>query len=292
MRMPKHSLKLQPQKPVGALLEQIHEARREMIRPVFEHPRDYVLLNVRELGQKLQVDAATISRTVAAMGFSSYREFQRYLHQLSIAHSTAAERMRSADSSAPTFEGRVRETLHGAIHNLESICNSLDIEQLSKLADRFYAARRIYVLAGDLAVSLGFFLHYQLMMLGFDVVLATSSGHVTHLMHHTTKADVVVAVSFRRGLRQTVEGVLEARANGSYTVGITDTSLSGIARSVNEVLLVSIDTAHFGASYVAAMAVLDALLSAVANRKRSRTMRVLRQMEKDQKASYRWDPES
>jgi DNA-binding MurR/RpiR family transcriptional regulator len=103
---------------------------------------------------------------------------------------------------------------------------------------------------------------------------------------------VVVAVSFRRGLRQTVEGVLQARANGSYTIGITDTSLSGIARSVNEVLLVSIDTAHFGASYVAAMAVLDALLSAVANRKRSRTMKVLRQMEKDQKASYRWDPES
>lgn len=292
MRMPKQSLKLQSQKPAGALLEQIHEARREMIRPVFERPRDYVLLNVRELGKKLQVDAATISRTVAAMGFSSYREFQKYLHQLSIAHSTAVERMRSADSSAPTFEGRVRETLHGAVHNLESFCNSLDIEQLSKLADRFYAARRIYVLAGDLAVSLGVFLHYQLMMLGFDVVLATSSGHVTHLMHHTTKADVVVAVSFRRGLRQTVEGVRQARANGSYTVGVTDTSLSGIARSVNEVLLVSIDTAHFGASYVAAMAVLDALLSAIANRKRSRTMKMLRQMEEDQKASYRWDPES
>jgi DNA-binding MurR/RpiR family transcriptional regulator len=43
------------------LLDQIHEARREMIRPVFEHPREYVLLNVRELGRKLNVDAATVS---------------------------------------------------------------------------------------------------------------------------------------------------------------------------------------------------------------------------------------
>ncbi|HEY3988166.1 MAG TPA: MurR/RpiR family transcriptional regulator [Acidobacteriaceae bacterium] len=291
--MPSNDLPTVPQqKTIGALLERIHEARREMIRPVFEHPRDYVLLNVRELGQKLQVDAATVSRTVAAMGFNSYRDFQRYLHQLSVAHSTALERMRNANTSPATLDGRVRETLRGAVHNLESICNSLDVERLAKLADRFYGARRIYVLGGDLAVSLGYFLHYQLMMLGFDVTLASSSGHVTHLMHYTTKADLVMAISFRRGLRQTVEGVLQARANGSYTVGLTDTSISPIARSVDEFLLVSIDIPHFGASYVAPMAMLDALLSAVANRKRSRTMKRLQQMEDDQKASYRWYPES
>jgi RpiR family carbohydrate utilization transcriptional regulator len=71
---------------------------------------------------------------------------------------------------------------------------------------------------GDLAVSLGYFLHYQLMMLGFDVALSTSAGHVTHLMHNATKFDLVVAISFRRGLRQTMEGVIKARKKSCYTI--------------------------------------------------------------------------
>jgi RpiR family transcriptional regulator, carbohydrate utilization regulator len=290
--MPRRGLPAaQLRKSISAMLERIHETRREMMRPVFDHPRDYVLLNIREFGQKLQVDPATISRTVTAMGFRSYREFQKYLHQLSIAHSTALERMRDAGAGPATLEWRVRETLHGALHNLESVCNSLDIDRLEKIADRFYAAKRIYVLAGDLATSLGYFMHYQLMMLGFDVVLVSSSGHVTHLMHHATKSDLVVAISFRLGLRQTVEGVIQARSKGCYTIGITDTSISPIARSTHESLVVSVDVPHFGASYVAPMAMLDALLSAIANRRRARTMKLLKEMEADQKSGYRWYPE-
>jgi RpiR family carbohydrate utilization transcriptional regulator len=276
------------QKKVDEIMSRVRGARREMMRSVFEHPRDYVLLNIREFGEKLGVDPATISRTVTAIGFSGYREFQKYLHQLSIAHSTGLERMRIADTRSSTFDGRVRETLRGAVHNLELVCNSLNLERLGPLADRFYKARRIYVLAGDLAVSLGYFLHYQLMMLGFDVALATSAGHVTHLMHNATKSDLVVAISFRRGLRQTVEGVIKARKKGCYAIGITDTSISPLAHSADEVMLVSIDTAHFGASYVAPMAMLDALISGIANRKHTRTMEILRHMEEEQRRGYRW----
>jgi hypothetical protein len=39
------------------------------------------------------------------------------------------------------------------------------------------------------------------------------------------------------------------------------------------------------------MAMLDAILSTIANRKRTRTMRMLKEMEADQKSGYRWYPE-
>ena len=149
-----------------AMLERIYETRREMMRRVLEHPRDYVLLSIREVAAKLQVDAATVSRTVNAMGFSNYREFQKHLHQLAVTYSTSFERMRAAGSAVSSFEGRVQETLNGAVRNLEGVCNSLDISQLEALADRFYSARRIFILGGDLAVSLVHFLHYQLMEIG------------------------------------------------------------------------------------------------------------------------------
>lgn len=281
----------EPPAGVNTLLGRIYRKRQEIMRPVFEHPREYVLLSIRELAAQLGVDPATVSRTVLAMGFPSYREFQKYLHQRSITHSTAFERLRATENSRTTFEGRVQKTLDGAVRNLEGMSRRLDLHHLATLADRFYAAERIYILGGDLAVSLVHFLHYQLVVLGLNAIAVTSTGHTTYLMRRATKNDLVVAISFRRGLRQTVEGLTQARQNGCYTLGITDTSLSPIARLADESLLVSVDVPHFAASYVAPMAVLDAILSAIANRKRSRSMGVLKQMEEEQKSGYRWFPE-
>jgi RpiR family transcriptional regulator, carbohydrate utilization regulator len=282
----------QPPAGVGVLLSRVYRKRQEVMRPVLEHPREYVLLNIRELAERLGVDPATVSRTVLAMGFPSYRAFQKYLHQRSITHSTAFERLRATEKSQTGFEGRVQKTLDGAVRNLEGVCRSLDIERLAAIADRFYAAKRIYLLGGDLAVSLVSFLHYQLIVLGLDAIAVTSAGHTTYLMQRVTKKDLVIAISFRRGLRQTVDGLSQARAKGCYTIGITDTSISPVARLADESLLVSVDVPHFGASYVAPMAVLDAILSAIANRRRARSMAVLKQMEEEQKSGNRWFVES
>lgn len=276
---------------INTMLNRIYRARQDMIRPVLEHPREYILLNIRELASRLQVDPATVSRTILAMGFPSYREFQRYLHQLSVANTTAFAQMRATNRHQTSFSSRIQDTLKSATENLEGLINSLDPERLDALAAKFYEAKRIIILGGDLAESLVSFLHYQLTVLGFHAIPAIHAGHITHLMRGTTKDDLVVAISFRRGLRQTVDGLLEAKANGCYTVGMTDTSISRIASASDETFIVSIDTPPFGPSYVAPMALIDAILSAIANHRRPRTLAILKEAEKEQRTGYRWYPE-
>jgi RpiR family carbohydrate utilization transcriptional regulator len=41
---------------------------------------------------------------------------------------------------------------------------------------------------------------------------------------------LLIAMSFRRSLRQTVEGLRQARANEAFCIGIADTLVSPIAR--------------------------------------------------------------
>ena len=55
-----------------------------------------------------------------------------------------------------------------------------------------------------------------------------------HLAQASGKKDLVIALSYRRGLRQTVEGMQLARANGAYCIGITDSSISPISRFAHE----------------------------------------------------------
>src|ERR1700720_1819797 len=84
-------------------IDQLSIKRQEIIRPILESPREYVLLSVRAMAQRLQTDPATIVRIVRGLGFASYRDFQHHLHALSIAFASPLDSMMSTpgDSSIP-----------------------------------------------------------------------------------------------------------------------------------------------------------------------------------------------
>lgn len=281
-----------PQPAAPSLAERIEllsSKRQEIIRPILEHPREFVLLSVRAMAKRLHTDPATIVRIVRGLGFASYRDFQRHLHDLSIAFATSLDTMQTAGrvtaTSMPAF---VRESLEQDLRNLHGLKNSLDAQRLVALAKRFYEARRIVLLAGDLAAFLADYLEYQITLLGLPVFTATSAGRISHLVRTVNQRDLVIAISFRRGLRQTVEGVHLARARNAYCVGITDTYVSPLARECDEVFLAAVESTSFGASYAAPVALINAILAACGQYRRPQTMAILKEIVEEQRKGFRW----
>ncbi len=261
--------------------------RQEVIRPVLENPREFVLLSVRSMATRLGSDPATIVRIVRRMSFESYKSFQHYLHTLSMAKATPLDNMRSSTKDT-SISGQIRESLDQDSRNLLSLRNSLDVDKLAALAPKIYGARRILLFGGDLAGSLIDYLHYHLLMLDLPVLAATSSGHAAYIGLSATPKDLILGISFRRGLRQTIEGMQRAKKNGAYCVGISDTYLSPIVRFSDEVFLASVEVHSFGASYAAPVALLNTVLVACASYKRPRTLTLMRQAEEEQRYGFRW----
>jgi DNA-binding MurR/RpiR family transcriptional regulator len=272
---------------LGERIEQLSVKRQEIIRPILEHPREYVLLSVRAMAKRLRTDPATVVRIVRGLGFGSYREFQRHLHELSLAFATSLDTMQSGGRD-PSVPAHVVESLEQDLKNLQGLKNSLDAQRLVALAKRFHEARRIVILAADLAGQLAGYLEYQISLLGLPIFAATSAGRMLHLVRSVNKQDLVIAISFRRGLRQTVEGAEQARANGAYCVGIADTYLSPLARECNEIFLASVETTSFGASYVAPIALFNSLLAAVGQYHRSQTLAIVKEIAEEQRKGFRW----
>src|SRR5438270_10312590 len=138
---------------LGERIEQLSVKRQEIIRPILEHPREYVLLSVRAMAKRLNTDPATVVRIVRGLGFSSYREFQHHLHELSLAFATSLDTMQDGgrDANMPSY---VRDSLGQDLKNLQVLKNSLDAQRLASLAKRFYEARRIILFASDLTATL------------------------------------------------------------------------------------------------------------------------------------------
>jgi DNA-binding MurR/RpiR family transcriptional regulator len=268
-------------------IEYLSIKRQETIRPTLEHPREYVLLSVRAMAKRLRTDPATIVRIVRGLGFGSYREFQRHLHELSLAFATSMDTMRSGgpDGSMPSH---VRDSLEQDLKNLQGLKNSLDAQRLVALAKRFYDSRRIVLLAGDLAVQLAHYLEYQISLLGLPIFAATSAGRILHLVRSVNKQDLVIAISFRRGLRQTIEGAVQARSRGAYCIGISDTYVSPLARECDELFLASIESTSFGASYAAPIALMNTILAAVGQYRRTQTLAMVKEIAEEQRKGFRW----
>jgi len=141
----------QPPVPVPlALMEQLSGKRQDIIRPVLENPREFVLLNVRDMARRLATAPATILRIVQALGFESYREFQHYLHDLSTTSATILDSMQASGNTAPPpkFLKNSRKQIQ---ENLEFVLDHVDLQQVLKTATRIHEAKRIFLLGGDIA---------------------------------------------------------------------------------------------------------------------------------------------
>ncbi|HEY2471066.1 MAG TPA: MurR/RpiR family transcriptional regulator [Terracidiphilus sp.] len=262
--------------------------KQELIRPVVENPGDFLFLSIRAMAQKLDTDTATTLRIVRRMGFSGYPEFRRYLHEVTIANVTSFQSMLSSPSKDSDVPAHVRDALIQDQKNLTGLHNSLNAEQLRSLARRIWEARRIVLVGGDLASALVFYLEHHLTMLGLPVFGATSPGRTVAVLRTVNKNDVVIAISFHRGLRQTVEGLMQAKSKGALCVGITDTLVSPLVRYSDECLFASVITPHFGDSYVAPIGLMNVLLAACANYRRDHTLRLMREAAQDEQRGYRW----
>lgn len=287
MRRGRSNKKVQVER-MAILIRRLSPRRQEVVRAVLENPRDYVLLSTRKLARKLGADPMTTLRIIRDMGFRNYPDFQRYLHELSLLHYTPLESMKADDARDAKMPSYIRKSLARDFKNLEALRHSLDFKRVEGVARRLHRAQRILLLGGDLAANLTAFLHYNLALLGLPALAPVTPGEVAHTVRSVGRRDVVIAISFRRGLRQTVEGMRQAGSKGAYCVGVTDTFVSPIARYANEFFLTSVESSSYGVSYVAPMALSNMLLVACANYRRGRAMRFLKEADKEQRTGFRW----
>lgn len=273
---------------IAAMLGRLNPRRREIIRPVLDEPRSYVLLSLRGVSRRLNSDPSTLLRTVQAMGFKQYRDFQRYLQERTIAYSTSLDGMEVASTRKQGVAGLIARSLERDLYNLKQLRHSLDSSRVIALAKHLYRARRILIIGGDMTCSLGLFLDYNFAMLGLNSEAAFGAGQIIHRVRHARKQDVVIAISFGRGLHQTVMGLKTAHDGGAFCVGLSDSYVSPLTRHSDQFFVTSSERVSFADSYVAAMAFLNVLLVACANVQRRRTLSVLKEVAHEQQTGYRW----
>jgi DNA-binding MurR/RpiR family transcriptional regulator len=263
--------------------------RRRLIRAILDNHEETFFLSSREMAKRYNVDAATIVRTVQALGYERFADFAADLRQHFVNHITPYTVLKAATQEKRSVTDQVQHCLERDVESLSVLRSSLEANRVVELAKRIHGAGRILVVGVDLAASPAWFLAYGLTPLGFDAEAPVgSTGNLQHKIDLLTEKDLIVAISFGRCLRETVEAVERAHGRGVPTFGITDTDTTPIALHCDDYLVASTSSPSFTGSYVAPMALINTIIVACAHLRPKRALAMLSRTEQEYRTGTRW----
>src|SRR6476659_27678 len=264
-------------------------SRRRLIREILDNHEQTFFLSSREMAKRYNVDAATIVRSVQALGYERFADFAADLRQHFVNHITPYTVLKAATQEKRSITQQIQHCLERDVESLSVLRSSVEAERAVDLAKRIHGARNIFVVGVDLAASLAWFLAYSLTPLGFAAEAPVgSTGNLQHKIDLLTGKDLLVAISFGKCLRETVEAVDRARGRGIPTFGITDSDTTPIALHCDDYLVAPTSSPSFTGSYVAPMALLNAVIVACAHLRPKRALAMLSRTEQEYRTGTRW----
>jgi DNA-binding MurR/RpiR family transcriptional regulator len=271
----------------------LSSGRQRLLNQILEEADETFFLSSREMASRYGVDAATIVRTIQAMGYRKFADFSRDLRSHFVTQITPYTAMRAATQKSRSVADYIHQSIDKDLENLNALKTTLDVDKVIELAKQIHVTRRIIIVGIDFAASLAISLSYGLLRLGCDTEApAGTSGLVQNKISIMTGKDLLVAISFGKCLRETVEAAKRARRRGVPTFGITDSEKSPIARYCDQHLITSTGRSSFIDSYVAPVAAINAILVACAHTQPKRALRLLEQFDKEAASVARWYEEN
>lgn len=221
----------------GSLLERIQErygSLRKSERVVADYLRDNAQTrldsSITDLGRRLGVSEATISRVSRALGYDGFPDLK-----LSVAEGARPQRsfanipveIEAGDSLIQT-SGKLAGLL---MSGLEGTQRMLDAQRLEQAVDAISSARKIIFAGVGGAAAICDEAAHLFIKAGFDAASYRDGYTQTIIAAKMSQEDVMVGISHTGSTRTVSDAMALARENGATTIAITSDAASDVARA-------------------------------------------------------------
>ena len=208
--------------------------RRALIKAILDNHEEAYFLSSRELAKRYNVDAATVVRASQDLGYERFADFAADLREHFVRQITPYTVFKAATRKRRSVADHIEGGLDRDTENLRLLRSTVQTERVVEWP-RSSTAR---------AVSWSSAWIWPRRWRGFSPMgwrrsdsrpkRLGNAGNLQHKIDGLTGQDLVIAISFGRCLRETVESVFRARDRGIPRFAITDgdsTPVAMIART-------------------------------------------------------------
>lgn len=277
------------EKPEAADLVERIRLHADAFTTSFRRVADYVAAHLTDLAfypaarvaEEVGVSESVVIRFAIALGYSGYPEMQEKAQAHVRARSAPSARFESlAITRSSTTEEIFRAVLAQDASNLTDTLADPTAHAFAPIIEALLGARRVYV-AGfrGLRFPAGL-LVFLLDWTGIEATLLThGSATDFQLARRIGSGDVFVAFAFVRYTKRTLDLVRFAKGRGARVVVIADSVTAPAARAADLVLRAAVRTQSFHNSYVAAISIVNAIITAISLKARERVAQALKEVD-------------
>ena len=221
-------------------------------------------MTASKLGELSGVSESTVVRFAYELGFQGYPDMQRALQEMIRSRLTSTQRIQAADSML-SGQDVLSSVMRSDIDKLRLVASRADRQEFDRVVDELVAARQIYILGVRSSAYVAGYLNFYMHLLLENVTLVQSSaaGEIFEQMFRIGPGDVMLAISFPRYSRATINTAKFAKDRGATILAITDTELSPLGQMASASVLAPSEMISFVDSMVAPLSMVNALLVAL-----------------------------
>ncbi len=221
-------------------------------------------MTAASLGSTLNVSESTVVRFANTLGYSGYKELQKELQEVIKNKLTTVQRMSLAEGIED--DNNISKVMESDIENIKKTISEIDKESIHKSVQLVTNAKNIYVIGLRSSSFLAGYLCFYMNFLFSNVRLITSDANdIFERLLKVNKDDVVIALTFPRYSKKTVEALSYLNEKGCKIISITDSLISPAANKSAITLIARSDMVSFVDSLVAPMSLINAFLIALSS---------------------------
>lgn len=253
---------------IARLLPSLTRSHRRIADYVMLHPLQAAIMPIDELAATLGVSVATANRFARALEFDGYPQFRAALVLGFESTLAPVEKLRSNLEQPSSVADVFCAALDENQCNINLTRSSLDANSCEQAVKVILSARRIYIVGFGASSWLGGLLQRNLDMYCDSVQLLASIESASYGARTLTKLqpnDLLIAIAYPRYFADTILLTRRARDAGVPVLAITDRVTSPLAPLATVALYAHTESKYFANSEASALALIEALCSAVAH---------------------------
>ena len=248
-------------------LSDFSKGQKRIAGYILENYDKAAFMTASKLGRLVGVSESTVVRFASVLGYDGYPSMQRALQEMIRSRLTSTQRIQQAGELLDQ-QDVLGAVLNTDIENLRELEAQADRDAFNDVVRRIQQARNIYILgvrsSSFVAGYLNFYMH--LLFENVTLVQSNAAGEILEQLFRIGPEDVLIAISFPRYSKVTINTVKFARDRGATIIAMTDNDLSPIYQMSDAALLAPCEMISFVDSMAAPVSVINALLLALANR--------------------------
>lgn len=262
---------------IEAHYDQLSTGQRRAIDHLLADARYGAVVSAPQLAEAIGVSESTITRAAQTLGFTGFPDLQRHLRVRFVG--PVQDRLAPIVPDDPGERLAVHVMLDDAAR-IREMAEDLSPEDIRGVVDALVGARRVLVYGERGSHGLALMLAMGLRLVLPDArLLSQEAGDVPDQLLGLGPGDAVVAVSFRRVDRMTVNVLRGARSSGVMAITLTDHRSSPAARAADYTLIARTGMLRLMPSFAPGASLVNALLEEVAARMQPGVADRLRQAE-------------